>query len=162
MIAVLPFSSPVGDTALVRLGQDLAATISASLDGVGDIRTADRLNIAAEFRAGDASSLARAANLARRLGAGSVLRGSLVQSGANVRLDVGLYSTDELRPLAQGIAITAHRDSMVALTDSVVWSLLSQIWLTRPATIAEHRGGHHPIAAGTPGVPRWRATFRPG
>jgi hypothetical protein len=129
MIAVLPFSSPAGDTALVRLGQDLAATISASLDGVGDIRTADRLNIAADFRPGDAISLARAANLARRLGAGSVLRGSLVQSGANVRLDVGLYSTDKLTPLAQGIALTAHRDSMAALTDSVVWSLLSQIWL---------------------------------
>jgi serine/threonine-protein kinase len=128
MIAVLPFGSPVGDTALVRLGQDLASTISASLDGVGNIRATDRLSIAAQFRPGDAGSLDRAAALARRLGAGSVLRGTLVQAGDKVRLDAGLYSTDGLAPLAQGIAITGHRDSMAALTDSVVWSLLSQIW----------------------------------
>jgi TolB-like protein len=127
-IAVLPFSSPTGDSALAWLGRDLAATIGASLDGVGDIRTADRLNIAAEFQPGDAGSLDRAAALARRLGAGSVLRGTLARSGDNVRLDAGLYSAEGLEPLARGISIVAHRDSLAALTDSVVWSLLRQIW----------------------------------
>jgi serine/threonine-protein kinase len=127
-IAVLPFSSSAEDSALASLGRDLAATIGASLDGVGDIRTADRLSIAAEFRPEDAGPLDRAAVLARRLGAGSVLRGTLAQSGDNVRLDAGLYSTEGLEPLAQGISIIAHRDSLAALTDSVVWSLLRQIW----------------------------------
>ena len=51
-----------------------------------------------------------------------------VMPGASVRLDVGLYSTDKLTPLTQGIALTVDRDSIAALTDSAVWSLLRQIW----------------------------------
>ncbi len=45
-IAVLPFEAPTGDTALARLGKDLAVTVSASLDGVGGVTTTDRLSIA--------------------------------------------------------------------------------------------------------------------
>jgi hypothetical protein len=34
VLAVLPFSPATSDTSLVRLGRDLASTVSASLDGV--------------------------------------------------------------------------------------------------------------------------------
>ena len=48
VLAVLPFAPATGDTALIRLGRDLASTVSASLDGVGDIRTVDRLTVLAQ------------------------------------------------------------------------------------------------------------------
>jgi serine/threonine protein kinase/tetratricopeptide (TPR) repeat protein len=127
-IAVLPFLSATSDTALTRLGKDLAVTISASLDGIGGIQAADRLRVAQEAAERPANSLTEAAALARRLGARSFLRGTLVQDGVNVRADVGLYEADGVRPLAQGITITAHRDSLRMLTDSLVWALLQQVW----------------------------------
>jgi tetratricopeptide (TPR) repeat protein/TolB-like protein len=127
-IAVLPLTSASADTALIGLGQDLAVTISASLDGIGGIKTADRLNIATEIAERSRPSTAEAAALSLKLGANSMVRGTLVRSGENVRLDVGLYGTEDLVPLADGIKVTGHRDSIGALTDSVTWALLKQVW----------------------------------
>ena len=127
-IAVLPFVSAVADTALTRLGRDLAITVSASLDGVGGIATADRVRLAQETADRPVTSPADAAGLARRVRARSALLGTLVGDGVKVRLDLGLYDAASLAPLAQGITVIAHRDSLAALTDSVVWAVLRQIW----------------------------------
>ena len=127
-IAVLPFAAGAADTALVRLGRDLAVTISATLSGVGGVTTADRLSVATATADRPNLSAAEGAALARRLGASSVLRGSLVGAGDNIRLDLGLYSTEGLAPLAEGITVTGHRDSIGQLTDSVAWALLRQVW----------------------------------
>jgi serine/threonine-protein kinase len=127
-IAVLPFSAPSGDTALSRLGRDLAVTLSASLNGVGGIQTTDRLTVATETSDRGSFSTGQGAALARRLGAGSFTRGTLVRAGDQVRLDLGLYRTEGQAPLAEGIVVTGHRDSISALTDSVAWRLLRQVW----------------------------------
>jgi tetratricopeptide (TPR) repeat protein/TolB-like protein len=127
-IAVLPFAPPTGDSALTRLGNDLAVTVSASLDGVGGLTTTDRISIAGAIKGKQNLSIAEGAELARRLGASSVLRGTLVGPAEHVRLDLGLYDTKSLAPLATAITVTGHRDSLGALTDSVTWALLRQIW----------------------------------
>jgi serine/threonine-protein kinase len=127
-MAILPFSAGKADTALARLGRDLAVTLSASLDGIGGIETADRLLVAnATVDRGNLSQ-AEGATLARKLGASSFVRGTLVPAGDHVRLDLGLYRTDGQTPLAEGITVTAHRDSIGTLTDSASWSLLRQVW----------------------------------
>jgi len=72
VIAVLPFLPSSADTALVRLGRDLALTISANLDGVGGIQATDPRLVFAKVD--DAPSGRRAADeiaLGRSLGAGS-------------------------------------------------------------------------------------------
>jgi TolB-like protein len=128
VLAVLPFTPAGTDTALTRLGRDLASTVSASLDGVGDIRAVDRLTILAQTQEHDAPiSLRAGALLGQRLGAMSVVHGSLTRDGARVRVDVGLYTTDSLLPLGRGSAL-APPESLSALTDSVVWKLLANIW----------------------------------
>ena len=127
-MAVLPFLAPAADTLLARVGRDLATTVSASLDGVGGIQTADRLRIAHEIAERPTDSPADFSDLGRRLGARSVLRGTLVQDGPNIRVDLGLYETEGMSPLAQGITVVGARDSLGALTDSVVWALLRQVW----------------------------------
>jgi TolB-like protein len=127
-MAVLPFSPAGADTTLARLGRDLAGTVSASLDGVGEIRMVDRLTILAQTQdRKSALPLADAAALGRRYGATSVVAGSLARDGGKVRLDVGLYSTDSLRPLARAI-VTGSPDSLSALTDSVTWRVLAEVW----------------------------------
>jgi hypothetical protein len=127
-LAVLPLVSSAGDTGLAGLGRDLAVTISANLDGVAGMRTADRLAIANATADRPNLSPADGAALAKRLQANSILRGTLVRAGDNVRLDLGLYRTDGLAPLAEGISVTNHRDSIGPLTDSVTWTLLRQVW----------------------------------
>ena len=128
-IAVVPFlPATEGDTGLARLGRDLAITVSASLDGVGEIRTADRLRMTAEMPDQHALSPSDAAALARRLGSASVLRGTLARERENVRVDLKLYDSRSLAPLATGITRTGPADDVRALTDSVVWALLRQVW----------------------------------
>jgi tRNA A-37 threonylcarbamoyl transferase component Bud32/TolB-like protein len=127
-IAVLPFFAPGADPLLARLGRDLAVTVSASLNGVGGIKTADRLSIATATAEKHGLSATEGAALARRLGASSFLRGTLARAGENVRLSLGLFGTESVAPLASGVTVTAHRDSIGALTDSATWSLLRQVW----------------------------------
>jgi TolB-like protein len=130
-IAVVPFTPSTLDTALTRLGRDLVVTLTANLDGVGDIRTVDALTVLAQTQ-GSAllGSLQDAAALARRLGASSVAHGSLVRVGDQVRLDIGLFTTDSAMPIARA-SVTAAPDSLTALTDSATWALLRDVWRTR-------------------------------
>ena len=128
-IAVLPFAPSVADTALARLGRDLAFTVSASLDEVGELRTVDAHAIlaqAADPTAG--TSLPAGAARGRRFGAGSVVHGSLARLAPDlVRLTFGLFTSDSLAPLVRA-SVTAAPDSVAQLTDSVSRALLRQIW----------------------------------
>jgi len=126
-VAVIPFVPGAPDTALSRLGRELAITLSANLDGVGGIRAANALSVLAQ--AGDLTrtSLERGAALAGRFGASSFVYGSLVRTGGNVRLDLGLFETGNLRPMARA-SVTTSLDDIAALTDSATWALLRQIW----------------------------------
>ncbi len=129
-IAVLPFAPSVADTALTRLGRDLVFTVSANLDEVGEVRTVDPHTVLAQSvdpRAG--FSLPDGAALGRRLGAGSVLHGSIVRLDPRlVRLDFGLFTSDSLTPMARA-SVTASPDSVAVLSDSICRTLLQRIWL---------------------------------
>jgi TolB-like protein len=159
-IAVFPLIPPVSDTALTRLGRELVVTLSASLDGVGGIRTTDALTVLANARATDDSPrLADAVALAHRLGAKSVVYGSVMRVGNRVRIDVTLHSTSTTDPLAR-VTVTAVADDMTALTDSAAWGILRQLWQAgRPAN-AEPRRDHDAIDASVASVPERRTPHR--
>lgn len=161
-IAVTPLAPAVADTALARLGRDLAITLSASLDGVGDVATVDGLTILAQVRP-DAPPLALedALALGRRLGAGRVLHGTLVRSGSRVRADAALYRVADRSVVARA-SVTALPEDLATLTDSLAWPLLAGVLAAasptpaaRPtASIAALRAyleGQRAIAEG-----RWR------
>ncbi len=128
LIAVLPFTPSGTDTALSRLGRDLVFTLSAELDGLGDIRVVDAHTVLAQAKPGDVVTPAEAVTWARRFGAGSIVHGSLVREGPDVRLDFVLLATDSsTAPLARA-SVSGAADSIAALTDSAVHSLLRQVW----------------------------------
>jgi serine/threonine-protein kinase len=128
LMVVLPFAPSGTDTALSRLGRDLVFTISSELDGLGTIRVVDAHTVLAQSKQGGLYSPAEGAALARRFGAGSMVHGSLVRVGADVRLDFVLLSTDSsAAPLARA-SVSSAPDSIVALTDSALHVLLRQIW----------------------------------
>jgi TolB-like protein len=124
---VVPFAPSTSDTGLARLGRDLVVTISQTLDGIGGIRTVDAQTMLAQEEDGRAYSRAAALALGQRLGAGSVLHGSLLRIGGRVRADLGLFTSDTAAPLARA-SITAPADSIAPLTDSIVRTVLRQIW----------------------------------
>ncbi|MGH7499357.1 MAG: protein kinase domain-containing protein [Gemmatimonadales bacterium] len=113
VIAVLPFAPSVADTGLARLGRDLVLTLSATLDGVGEIRTVDPYTVLAQS-SDPAASLEQGRALGRRFGAGSVLHGSVVRVGPKVRLDLALFTTDSGAPLAR-VTVAAPPDSIEVL-----------------------------------------------
>ncbi|MFL5475092.1 MAG: protein kinase domain-containing protein [Gemmatimonadales bacterium] len=127
-IAVMPFTPSGSDTGLSRLGRDLVFTLSAELDGLAAIRVVDAHTVLAHSKQDGLSSPAEEAALARQFGAGSVVHGSLVREGGDVRLDFVLRSTDSsATPLARA-SVSGASDSVAALTDSAVHVLLRQIW----------------------------------
>ena len=126
-IAVMPLVPVAADTALERLGRELVVTLSANLDGVGGIRTAEAITVLAQVAEGEPLTPERGAELARRLGARSVLRGTLVPAGREVRLDAALFDVDSLAPFAHA-TVTGPADDIAGLTDAATLSLLRQVW----------------------------------
>ena len=107
----------------------MAFTLAPNLTGAGDIRAVDPQ--AVEARLGN-GALARSRpadlKLGRSLGAGRVVRSSLVRVGREVRWDLDLLSTENGDLVAQATA-TALPESLRAFTDTATRSLLRQIWL---------------------------------
>jgi tetratricopeptide (TPR) repeat protein len=144
------------DPDLARLGFELAGTISANLDGIADLRSVDRLSISAQVRDGDRPlDLPASVALGRRLGASSVVYGTLTRAGPSIRLDLRLHATASASPIADPIMLVAPADSVVAITDSVTRMLLRQVWRNgRPPT--PNLGA----ALGTRSLPALRAFLR--
>jgi serine/threonine-protein kinase len=127
-IAVLPLSPVTPDSALSRLGRELAITLSANLDGVDGIRTADALTVLANAPISERpSSQADIIALARRLGVSSALNGTVLRLGDSVRVDLALHPANGGDAIAK-VSVTALADDITALTNSATWALLREIW----------------------------------
>jgi serine/threonine protein kinase/tetratricopeptide (TPR) repeat protein len=126
-LAVLPFTPSADDTLLLRLGRDLVSTLSASLNGVGDLRAVNAqavLDQAPDARA--TSTPKEQSALARRLGAGIVLRGTLAREGSRVRADAVLVPADGGDAIAH-LSTSAPSADLTRLSDSIAWSVLRQL-----------------------------------
>jgi serine/threonine protein kinase len=132
-VAVFPFTPAAPDTLLQRLGRDLVSTLSGSLDGIGDLRAVDAQTILGQTgQAGAAPSSEELSALAHGMGAGILIRGSLVRVGTRVRADGVLLRADSRAPFAR-VSATAT-DDLAALTDSLAWALLRE--LSRKGSVA--------------------------
>ncbi|MDH5234674.1 MAG: serine/threonine protein kinase, partial [Gemmatimonadota bacterium] len=128
-IAITPFSVADGDTALVRLGRNLVTTMSANLDGVGDIHVADPISVLSHARSSEGLlSLDGALEIARTMRARSAVVGTLTRLGAMVRAELSMYElTSPAVPLVR-VSATLPVDSIGALSDSLAWGLLRAVW----------------------------------
>lgn len=127
VIAVLPLAA-VSDSSLARLGQDLVVTLTSNFDGVGSLRTTDAVTVLANARKLEQPiPLADALQLGRKLGAQSVLTGTLISEGPNVRASVVLYRVDDDSAIAKA-TVLASPSAIAALTDSIAWQILRQVW----------------------------------
>jgi tRNA A-37 threonylcarbamoyl transferase component Bud32/tetratricopeptide (TPR) repeat protein/TolB-like protein len=133
-IAVLPFAPVVADSALDRLGRDLAVSVSSALDGIDDLRTVDPLIVSS--RTGRSSEMGaarvRGAALAQAVGASRFMTGTLTRSGPAVRVDARLSHATEPASVAT-VSITGQQNDLAGLTDSVSLALIRALWRDRPA-----------------------------
>ena len=166
-IAVMPPGPAAPDSELQQLGRNLAVTLGANLDGVGEIRVIDPITILANT--GDRIvTVDQGRRLARRFGAHSFLHGSLVREGSGVRLDAVLYGTARGEPLGR-VSVSGRADDIAVLTDSATWALLREVWRTgeapRPSfsavtthslpALRAYLEGEHAMAQG-----RWRDAWQ--
>ena len=126
VIAVLPFSATGSDAQ--ALGEGLVDLLARNLDGVGGIRVIDLRSALYRWRrsGGDALDLSAARDVGRALGAGSILTGTAVEVGKELRLAADLVDVDG-RPLARA-QVTGVVDSTLPLVDRMSTDLLRQIW----------------------------------
>lgn len=129
-IAVMPFQIALPGMEVMREG--MVDLLSRNLNDLGGIRTIDPPMIIARSqrqRGEDVPDLASATELARDLGAGSVLTGSIVSAGGSVRLSAALHGVD-----GQALAnaqVNGPADSVLALVDSLTLKLLRNVWLSK-------------------------------
>jgi TolB-like protein len=169
-IAVVPFGPTSPDSILDRLGRDLAVTLGATLAGIETLRVVDPLTVLAQTSRNGPASLERALLMADRLGAGRLLHGSLARSGDRVRLDATLYAVNGARAVAR-VTVEQDPQRVSAITDSVVFSLVRQLWsgstpeIPSPAALATssvealraYLDGEHALAFAE--MPRALASF---
>jgi serine/threonine-protein kinase len=121
-IAVLPFSVR-GDARFAYLGEGMVDLLATKLDGAGAIRTVDpRVLLQALARDGGAVGDRRA--VARRLGAGRYLEGSIVEAGGRLEAAASLYGHDGAT-IASVHAAAAGEHELFELVDELARQLLA-------------------------------------
>jgi serine/threonine-protein kinase len=130
VIAVVPFTTSGPNVAV--LGEGMVDLLSTNLDAVGGIRTVDTRTVLHRWRQRadeDGVDLEGSLAVGREVSAGSVLLGSIVEAGPEVRLSAELRTVRGER-LAQATA-DGPADSVLALVDSLSLRLLREIWRSR-------------------------------
>jgi len=127
-VAVLPFAVTAGPE-LAYLGPGMVDLLSRNLDGAGDIRTLDAGRVLTAARkagviAGDGEQ-GRA--VARRLGAGQVVQGSVSAAGKQLRIQAELVATagDSALPRARA-AVEGDSTELFALVDRLAAELIAE------------------------------------
>jgi DNA-binding SARP family transcriptional activator/tetratricopeptide (TPR) repeat protein len=133
-IAVLPFSVS-GSPDLGYLREGMVTLLSTQLEGVGTSRSADPravLGIAAQMAAGspgggNTGGGDPAAQVARRVSAGTYVRGSIIEVGGRVVIEATAYRTEgSAQPIARA-SVEGPTADLFELVDRLAGRLLSAI-----------------------------------
>ena len=126
VVAVCPFVVR-GDPAIGYLAEGMVDLVSTKLDGTGAIRTADPKAVLRQ--AGQAATtgadLETGQRIARAVGAGLFVVGTILESGGRIEAAMGLYQADgRLRCRAEGRA--ASETSLFELIDELILALMAE------------------------------------
>ncbi len=127
VIAVLPFTTSGPEVDL--LGEGMVDLLSTNLNGVGGVRTVDPRTVLGRWRRRAENGIVDhdgALAIGRDVNAGSVLTGSVVSAGADVRLTAELYAVTG-EQLAR-VSLDGSADNVLALVDSLSLEVMREIW----------------------------------
>ena len=125
-IVVLPFAYR-GTEEFAFLGEGMVDLLSANLDGAGDIRVADPDAVLALVRQAGSDRLEpeQARKLAARLGAGSYVLGTIVETGGRIRIGARLHSADRNDGRSQAV-VDGGSTQLFQLVDGLTAKLIAQ------------------------------------
>jgi len=125
-LAVLPFSVP-GSGSFAYLAQGMVDLLSRNLNGAEALVTVDPGRVMSAAGRGGLGTLdaERGRDIARRLGAGQYILGSVVPAGGQVRIQAQLYKQDSIvsPPIAQA-AVEGDSAKLFELVDQLTAQLL--------------------------------------
>jgi eukaryotic-like serine/threonine-protein kinase len=129
LVAVLPFRTAGADPSVQYLRQGMVDLLQAKLTGEGGPRAADTRSVLAAVRdagGGDAQDLSEdaVADVARKVGAGRVLQGSIVGSADHLVMNASLVSVPGGKTLTQ-TSVAGPKDSLFILIDRLTAQLLA-------------------------------------
>lgn len=155
-IAVLPFRGYA--SADTSLGTVLSSLVTADLDGAGDLHTVSPGAIAAAWKTRPVSSggidLDEARQLARQLGAGTVVTGDIVERGGGVRVSIVLHDVGRGSRITDQIVVDGDTASLVRMSDELAARVIAARY---------HQPNQHIIqaaAASTRSIPALKAFLR--
>ena len=126
-LAVLPFSVP-GTGAFAYLVEGMVDLLSRNLNGVETLVTVDPGRVMSALRGGEERGVQdadRGRDIARRLGAGQYILGSVHAAGGHLRIQAQLYQRDSVavRPIAQA-TVQGDSTALFELVDELSAQLL--------------------------------------
>jgi tRNA A-37 threonylcarbamoyl transferase component Bud32/tetratricopeptide (TPR) repeat protein len=129
LVAVLPFRTAGADPSVQYLRQGMVDLMQAKLNGEGGPRAADSRSVLAAVRdagGSDAQDLSEdaAAGVAKKLGAGRILQGSIVGSADHLVMNASLVAVPGSKTLTQ-TSVAGPKDSIFVLIDRLTAQLLA-------------------------------------
>ena len=129
LVAVLPFRTAGADPSVQYLRQGMVDLMQAKLTGEGGPRAADARSVSAAVRdagGSDTQDLTEedAAAVAKKIGAGRVLQGSIVGPADHLVMNAALLAVPGGKTLAQ-TSVTGPKDSLFVLIDRLTARLLA-------------------------------------
>ncbi|UCC73648.1 MAG: hypothetical protein JSV86_03530 [Gemmatimonadota bacterium] len=123
-VAVFPFTVHASDSLFLR--EALGVLLYQALDGAGELRGVDP-NALFPFhrREGAELSVARAAAVSQRFGAGSYILGRAIDVAGELRVTITLYDVNRGGIATAGAAAEGPRETISALVDTLAVRLLS-------------------------------------
>ena len=121
-MVVLPFTVRGGEDVSV-LAEGMVGLLSAKLDGVGDLRSADP-HVVLSLTGGSGSTAVEGRALADRLDAAYYVLGSVLEFGGQLRLQASIYETDGRESPVAEASVEGAADSFLALVDDLAAELL--------------------------------------
>ncbi len=139
-LAVLPFSVP-GSGPFAYLVEGMVDLLSRNLNGVGALVTVDPGRVMSAVRGGEERGVQdpdRGRDIARRVGAGRYILGSVHAAGGHLRIQAQLYQQDSgaVRPIAQA-AVEGDSTALFELVDELSAQLLVRVGQGQGARLAQ-------------------------
>jgi tetratricopeptide (TPR) repeat protein/TolB-like protein len=127
VVATMPFTVR-GAEAVAYLGEGMVNLLGTKLDGAGDLRSVDTRALLGAIDRDFEGELdpERAAEMARRFGAGFYILGEVVGVGDRLRIDATLYRTDTAESMAEASAEGSTED-VFELVDEVAAGILGKM-----------------------------------
>jgi serine/threonine-protein kinase len=137
-LAILPFSIR-GDTGFEYLGEGIVDLLARNLDGAGDLRTVDPGTLFSALGRDGRGDPQRFRAVARRVGAGIYLLGSVHAIGGKLRIQAGLYDAAEAGAIdaISQIAVEGDTADVLSLVDRLAARLLVQRGSGSPGRLFE-------------------------